>query len=88
MSVPGISVIIPAFNAEPYLGEALESIRAQTLQPLEIIVVDNGSTDTTAEIARDRGARCEHEPLRGGRPRPEPRRSCRARGIPCDAGRG
>lgn len=60
-----ISVIIPAYNAARYLGEALASVRAQTLQPAEVIVVDNGSTDATAEIAASHGVRCEHEPRRG-----------------------
>ncbi|MGB8354524.1 MAG: glycosyltransferase family A protein [Chthoniobacteraceae bacterium] len=62
---PAVSVIIPAFNAARYLGEALASVRAQTLQPAEIIVVDNASTDATSEIARESGVRCEHEPVRG-----------------------
>ena len=46
-----ISVIIPAFNAEVYLEAALSSVFAQEYDPLEIIVVDDGSTDRTADIA-------------------------------------
>lgn len=47
-----VSVIIPAYNAETYLGEALESVFAQTAPAFEIIVVDDGSTDSTAAIAK------------------------------------
>jgi glycosyltransferase involved in cell wall biosynthesis len=39
-----ISCIVPVFNGERYLGEALESIIAQTYRPLEVVVVDDGST--------------------------------------------
>jgi glycosyltransferase involved in cell wall biosynthesis len=46
-----ISVIIPAFNAAAYLAQAIASVRAQNYQPLEIIVVDDGSTDTTPQVA-------------------------------------
>ena len=46
-----VSVIIPAYNAQRYLGAALSSARAQTYSALEIIVVNDGSTDATAEIA-------------------------------------
>ncbi len=49
---PKVSVIIPAYNGEDFLGEAVESINKQTYQPLEIIIVDDGSTDKTAEIAK------------------------------------
>jgi len=47
-----ISVVIPAYNAEIHLRATLESVFAQTNQPCEIIVVDDGSTDRTEEIAR------------------------------------
>jgi glycosyltransferase involved in cell wall biosynthesis len=49
-------VVIPAFNAEQFLPRALASIAAQTSQPAQVVVVDDGSSDRTAEIARSRGA--------------------------------
>ena len=48
---PLVSVIVPAFNSEATLDETLASVRAQTHRLLEIIVVDDGSTDGTAAIA-------------------------------------
>ena len=45
-----ISVIVPAFNADKYIAEALHSVRLQTCPVAEIIVVDDGSTDRTREI--------------------------------------
>jgi GT2 family glycosyltransferase len=46
-----ISVVIPAYNAARYIGEALQSVAAQSLAASEVIVVDDGSTDGTPEIA-------------------------------------
>ena len=51
MNLP-IAVVVPAYNAERFLNETLESIWAQSAQPSEVIVVDDGSTDRTLEIAR------------------------------------
>ena len=45
------SVVIPAYNAEKYLPETLLSVLSQTIPPKQIIVVDDGSTDATAQIA-------------------------------------
>lgn len=56
---PLLSVIIPAFNGARFLAEAVASVRAQNHRPLEIIVVDDGSTDNTARVA----ARLESESL-------------------------
>ncbi|HSW99083.1 MAG TPA: glycosyltransferase family 2 protein [Candidatus Saccharimonadales bacterium] len=47
-----VSLVIPAYNEESYLALCLEAIAAQTVRPFEVIVVDNNSTDATAEIAR------------------------------------
>ena len=46
-----ISVIIPAYNIEKYLGELLDCLKRQTLKPYEIIVVNDGSTDYTEQVA-------------------------------------
>jgi glycosyltransferase involved in cell wall biosynthesis len=50
MSSPLVSCIVPVFNGERYLREALDSIFAQTYRPLEVIVADDGSTDGTAMV--------------------------------------
>ena len=49
---PLISVAIPAYNRAQYLQECLQSIAAQTYRPLEIVVVNDGSTDGTGEVAQ------------------------------------
>ena len=51
MNLPAVSVIIPLYNAEKYIGECLESLLAQTFQDFEVVVVDDCSTDTGRQIA-------------------------------------
>ncbi len=64
MSLP-VSVVIPALNAERFIGQAIESVHAQTLKVSEIIVVDNACTDRTAQIASELGAKVVLEEQRG-----------------------
>ena len=51
-----ISVIMPVWNEEAVLGEALDSVLGQTLREIEVICVDDGSTDATLDILRSRAA--------------------------------
>ncbi len=53
---PKISVGMPVYNGERYLEQAIESVRKQTLDDLELIINDNASTDRTEEICRDLAA--------------------------------
>jgi glycosyltransferase involved in cell wall biosynthesis len=58
---PFISVVIPAYNEENYIGNTLQSLLQQDFQDFEIIVVDNASEDRTGEIAMRFGARVVYE---------------------------
>jgi glycosyltransferase involved in cell wall biosynthesis len=49
--MPEISIVIPAYNAEKYLAETLTGVLAQTFSDWELLLIDDGSTDATAEIA-------------------------------------
>ena len=51
MTRPRVSVLVPVRDEEEYLGEALDSLAAQTLEEHEVVVVDDGSTDGTAALA-------------------------------------
>jgi glycosyltransferase involved in cell wall biosynthesis len=53
-SPPRVSVVIPVFNQAAYLDEALDAVAAQTYQDLEVIVVDDASTDDSAAVAEAR----------------------------------
>ena len=50
MKQPLVSVIVPVYNVEPYLGPCLESLRAQTYPDLEVLLVNDGSTDGSREL--------------------------------------
>ncbi len=68
MNAPLVSIIIPCFNAAPWLAETLESALAQTWRATEILLVDDGSTDDSLAIARSfeaRGVRVLRQPNRG-----------------------
>ena len=54
---PAVSVLVPVFNAEPFLRECLDSLVGQTLDDLEIICIDDGSTDASARTLAEYAAR-------------------------------
>lgn len=58
--MPNISVVIPAYNSAKTIERALISIAAQTVRPVEVIIIDDGSTDSTAETVMELAA---HLPL-------------------------
>src|SRR5712692_4558912 len=65
---PRVSAIIPAYNGEAFVADAIESVLAQTISVDEIVVIDDGSTDGTAEVAQryaSRGVRCIRQENRG-----------------------
>lgn len=47
-----ISIVLPVYNQERFLRDALESVGAQTYSDIEIVVVNDGSTDSSLRIAR------------------------------------
>lgn len=52
MNCPRVSILLPAYNAERYLREAIDSMLSQTYQNFELLIIDDGSKDRTAEIVR------------------------------------
>jgi glycosyltransferase involved in cell wall biosynthesis len=63
--VPSVSVVIPVKDDAGLLRRCLEALNAQRIPPVEVIVVDNASRDTTAEVARSHGARVVFEAAPG-----------------------
>jgi glycosyltransferase involved in cell wall biosynthesis len=61
-----VTVVMPAMNRAHLIGRALDSVAAQTVRPLEVIVVDDASTDTTVDVAREHGARVIALEVNGG----------------------
>ena len=57
MRAPAVSVIVPIYNVEKYLAECVDSILGQTFQDMEIILVDDGSLDSSGQMADDYAAR-------------------------------
>src|SRR5215211_4791039 len=67
---PLVTVVIPCYNQAHFLGEAIESVLSQSYEHFELIVVDDGSTDDTSEVAtaysaRDRRVRLIRQENRG-----------------------
>ena len=59
-TMPLVSVVIPVYNGDRFLRDAIDSIRAQSYRPLEIIVVDDGSTDATRAVASHRAGEVQY----------------------------
>jgi glycosyltransferase involved in cell wall biosynthesis len=58
--MPQISAIIPAYNAGRFINRTIDSVLAQTFKDFELIVVDDGSTDNTAEIVKNYGSKVKY----------------------------
>ena len=54
---PAVSIIIPVYNTEKYLREALDTVLAQTMTDIEVLCVDDGSTDSSLEILHEYAAK-------------------------------
>lgn len=63
--MPQVSVVVPVLDDAEHLARCLDALAAQTHPVHEVLVVDNGSTDDSAEVARAAGATVLHEPVRG-----------------------
>ena len=51
--MPKVSIIVPVYNTEKYLAQCLDSIINQSLKDIEILCVDDGSTDSSPEILKE-----------------------------------
>ena len=69
MNTPKISVVIPCYNRKQYIGECIRSVLASTLKDIEVILVDDGSSDATKDLLEETGksypnvkmVRCQHK---------------------------
>jgi cellulose synthase/poly-beta-1,6-N-acetylglucosamine synthase-like glycosyltransferase len=66
-ALPLVSVLIPAFNEEAVIGGTIRSVAASDHPAVEIIVIDDGSSDATLQIARDAGVTAIRQPINGGK---------------------
>ena len=69
--LPLVSVLMPAYNQAPFMRRAIQSALAQTVHEVEMIVVDDGSTDETATLAAEF---CDQSPTSASRTRGRPLR--------------
>ncbi|MEQ4715095.1 glycosyltransferase family 2 protein [Nonomuraea sp. B19D2] len=65
--IPLLSVVVPVYNVEPYIIECLKSLAAQTLDDIEVVLVDDGSSDGSRRVAEDFAARDDRFVLLGQR---------------------
>lgn len=65
-TAPLVSVVVPVFNGHPFLARCLDAIYASSFRRFEVIVVNDASTDDSADIARSRGARVISLPVQSG----------------------
>src|SRR4051794_9119688 len=63
---PGVTVLVPAYNEAESVGDTIQSLLDQTVPPAEIIVIDDCSTDNTAEVARSYGVTVLQPPVNTG----------------------
>src|SRR5260370_14054787 len=79
-TAPLVSVIIPNYNYARVLRQCLRAVQAQTYQPIEIVLVDDCSTDDSVAVAESLGVRVISPPSNGGGRAPRNPRAAPARG--------
>lgn len=78
---PLVSIIIPCYNTEKYIAEAIDSALSQSYQPIEVIVIDDGSTDSSVEVIKTYSGHVRLEKNRG-------KGACAARNLGLTLSRG